>query len=115
MSSPVVFFDIAGSDDQALRRFYADVFGWNIGDDGQFTVTASAPLSAAIRRDPAEKRIYIGVEDVAAKLREIESAGGAVDAERFEVPGVVILGLFRDPAGNPMGLVELKDGVPRIP
>jgi len=26
---------------------------------------------------------------------------------RFEVSGVVVLGLFRDPAGNPMGLVEM--------
>ena len=28
---------------------------------------------------------------------------------------VVILGLFTDPAGNPMGLVEIKDGKPVIP
>jgi predicted enzyme related to lactoylglutathione lyase len=36
-------------------------------------------------------------------------------APRFEVPGVVVLGLFTDPAGNSMGLVEMQDGKPKIP
>jgi hypothetical protein len=32
------------------------------------------------------------------------------------VPGVVILGLFTDPAGNRMGVVELgPDGAPKVP
>jgi hypothetical protein len=32
------------------------------------------------------------------------------------VPGVVILGLFNDPAGNRMGLVEMgADGKAKIP
>jgi hypothetical protein len=31
------------------------------------------------------------------------------------VPGVVILALFTDPAGNRMGLVELADGKPIVP
>ena len=40
---------------------------------------------------------------------------GPDDAPRFEVPGVVILGLFRDPAGNPMGLVEMDGEQHRLP
>jgi hypothetical protein len=31
------------------------------------------------------------------------------------VKGVVIIGLFTDPAGNSMGLVEMKDGKLKIP
>jgi hypothetical protein len=34
---------------------------------------------------------------------------------RFEVKGVVVIGLFTDPAGNTMGLVEMKDGKPVVP
>ena len=74
-----------------------------------------SPLPGLIRPDPAEKRIYIGVEDIAAKLEEIVERGGLVDAPRFEVPGVVVLGLFKDPAGNPMALVEMENGKPKIP
>lgn len=56
------------------------------------------------------------MSDVAATLAEIELRGGKTVAPRFEVPGVVVLGLFTDPAGNAMGLVELTaDGKTRIP
>ncbi len=115
MTAPIVFLDIAGPDAQTLHHFYARLFGWSLAEDGQFTVDVASPLRAAIRQDPAEKRIYFGVNDVAAKLDQIKLLGGSIDALRFEVPGVVILGLFRDPAGNPMGLVEIEDGKPKIP
>ncbi|MEO0982346.1 MAG: VOC family protein [Pseudomonadota bacterium] len=115
MPAPIVFFDIAGPDVTALSAFYRQVFDWDVGTDGQFTVQVEAPISAAIRSDPAEKLLYVGVPDVAAALDQISAAGGAVDAPRFEVPGVVVLGLFKDPAGNRMGLVEMKDGALVVP
>ncbi len=115
MAAPIVFFDIAGPDDRALADFYASVFDWDINDDNRFAATASAEFSGAIRKDPAEIRIYIGVPDITACLARIEASGGTIDAPRFEVPGVVVLGLFRDPAGNPMGLVELDGEQLRIP
>ena len=48
-------------------------------------------------------------------LAQIKASGGSVDVPRFEVPGVVVLGLFKDPAGNEMGLVEIKDGTAKVP
>ena len=73
-------------------------------------------LFGTLRTDPAAKVIYIGVPDVAATLKEIAASGGKIVAPRFEVKGVVVLGLFDDPAGNTMGLVELTaDGKTRIP
>ncbi len=115
MTSPIVFFDIAGEDDAQLKAFYAAVFNWKANESGELTVPVVAPIRGAIRKDPAEKRIYVGVSDVAASLIEIEEAGGTIDVPRFEVPGVVVLGLFRDPAGNPMGLVEMDGDRHRIP
>lgn len=113
--APIVFLDIASPDSAKLHKFYSEVFGWNIAGDGKFTVKVASPLPAAIRKDPVEKRVYIGVKDVAAKLKEIKAKGGSIDVPRFAVPGVVILGLFKDPAGNPMGLVEMKDGKVKVP
>lgn len=115
MSAPILFMDIAGPDDQALRAFYTKLFGWDFSDQGQVQIEVRSPVGVAIRKDPAEKRIYMGVEDITAALQEIEKQGGSVDVPRFEVPGVVILGLFRDPAGNEMGLVEIEDGEVKIP
>lgn len=115
MTQPIVFFDIAGTDDAALKVFYSSVFGWEIDHTGQFSVPVTAPIQGSIRKDPAEKRIYVGVPDVTDCLSLIEQSGGSIDVPRFEVPGVVVLGLFRDPAGNPMGLVEMDGESPRIP
>lgn len=115
MIAPIVFFDIAGPDDLTLKAFYASVFGWAPDEAGQYVVPFADSVRAAIRKDPAEKRLYMGVSDISATLAKIEAAGGSVDTPRFEVPGIVVLGLFRDPAGNPMGLVEMRDGQPVIP
>jgi uncharacterized protein len=119
MPQPLVFFDIAGPDDELLKSFYASIFDWEVDHAGQFAVPVAAavavPIKAAIRKDPAEHRLYLGVPDVAASLSDIERLGGTIDVPRFEVPGVVVLGLFRDPAGNAMGLVEMDGSNPRIP
>lgn len=115
MAAPVVFFDIAGPDDEALRDFYSKLCDWDFDEGGQFTATVVHPFQGAVRKDPAEKRIYIGVPDVNDALALVEQSGGSIDVPRFEVPGVVVLGLFRDPAGNPMGLVEMDGDTHRIP
>jgi predicted enzyme related to lactoylglutathione lyase len=105
MSAPIVFFDIAGPDGAKLKDFYAGIFGWNINANlGIKTPT----LDGTLRQDPAEKIIYIGVPDINAALKEIEAKGGKTDTPRMVVPGVVTFALFRDPAGNRMGLVEVK-------
>ena len=114
-AAPIVFFDIAGPDSALLRRFYSEVFAWDIAEDGRLATSVVSPLSATIRQDPAEKVLYIGVDDVAAKLSQVHASGGSVDALRMEIPGVVVFGLFRDPAGNRMGLVEMHGGKPKIP
>jgi predicted enzyme related to lactoylglutathione lyase len=95
MSSPIVFIDIA--------------------EQSQARIAVNTPLGVAIRKDPAEKRIYIGVDDIKETLSQIEACGGSVDVPRFEVSGVVVLGLSKDPAGNEMGLVEIENGVPKVP
>ncbi|MEM7329097.1 MAG: hypothetical protein AAF437_10175 [Pseudomonadota bacterium] len=115
MSAPIVFFDIAGPDDAALRAFYQTVFDWPCGTPVTFAPGNAANLDMTIRKDPAEKLFYIGVPDVTAALADIEAAGGKTDVPRFEVPGMVVLGLFFDPAGNRMGLVEMQGNSPTIP
>lgn len=113
--APIVFFDLAGLKVDELKAFYADLFGWKSDSTGQLTIPVTAPLPSAFRQDPTDKRIYIGVDDVTKKLEEIKARGGSIDVPRFEVRGVAVLALFKDPAGNPMGLVEMQGGKPKIP
>jgi predicted enzyme related to lactoylglutathione lyase len=112
--APIVFFDIAGPDAAKLRAFYSSVFNWSI-DARNAIDKASAGLDGTLRQDPPEKVLYMGVPDVTAALTAIEAAGGTILAKRFEVPGVVIFGLFKDPAGNRLGLVEMEGGKVKIP
>lgn len=114
--APLVFFDIAGEDSAVQRKFYADIFAWDIDETGSFSTSTISPLPGLIRQEPTETIVYIGVRDVTETLREVEEKGGSVVYPRFEVPGVVILGMFRDPAGNRVGLVELdENGTPKVP
>lgn len=115
MPAPIVFFDIAGPDMASQAAFYRAVFDWDVGPDGRFAAPAATPLAGTLRADPAEKVLYIGVDDVSASLARIAAAGGQVVAPRFEIKGVVVLGLFTDPAGNRLGLVEMADGRPKVP
>ena len=115
MAAPLVFFDIAGPDEAALRAFYAKVFSWQCGMPGQFRPGNLSNIAANIRQDPAETVFYVGVPDVEEALQDVEEAGGTIDVPRFEASGTAILGLFRDPAGNRVGLVEIADGEPVIP
>jgi predicted enzyme related to lactoylglutathione lyase len=104
-SAPIVFFDIAGPDAAKLKSFYAGNFGWSIdAKDG-----IKAPnLKGTIRQDPHESLIYLGVADINAALKNIVASGGSVVLPRTVVPHVVTLAIFKDPAGNRMGLVELR-------
>lgn len=114
--APIVFFDIAGPDAAPQAAFYRDVFGWRAGPGGALSVPVTPDaLRGALRQDPAAKLIYLGVDDVAAALASVAAHGGAIVQPRFEVKGVVVLGLFTDPAGNSLGLVEMQDGKPKIP
>jgi hypothetical protein len=117
VQSPIVFFDIAGPATAGLQEFYSELFGWNPGADGNLRIAVQSPLFGSFRvENVPETLIYIGVEDVAAKLDEVTAKGGAIDFPRLEVPGVVILGMFRDPAGNRVGLVEINsEGTAVVP
>lgn len=107
MPAPIVFLDLAGPDSHALRKFYNTVFDWPPSAEPIFSPGSAADLQMTIREDPPEKVIYIGVPDVTGALAAVEAAGGKIDVPRFKAQSGVVLGLFLDPAGNRMGLVEM--------
>jgi predicted enzyme related to lactoylglutathione lyase len=103
--APIVFFDIAGPDAAKLKAFYAANFGWSI--DGADAIK-TPKLEGTLRQDPPETLIYLGVPDIDAALKAINASGGSTVMPRMVIPNVVTFALFKDPAGNRMGLVEVK-------
>ena len=116
MPAPIVFFDIAGPDLPKQKAFYDAVLGIKTDGMGRFETPAiGAAIPALLRTDPQETVVYFGVDDINATMAKVTANGGKIHAPRFTVPGVVILGLFTDPAGNRVGLVERKNGNPIVP
>ena len=113
--APVVYFSLFGPNGSELQRFYADVFDWKIAANGDVATTITPPLTGTIAQGAPETIIYVGVADVTATLQKVVARGGTIRYPRFEVPGRVILGVFKDPAGNSVGLVEMENGKAKIP
>ena len=103
-SAPIVFFDIAGPDAAKLKAFYAANFGWAIDDKLGIT---TPKLDGTLRQDPAEKIIYIGVSNLDDAMKKVAASGGQIVTPKIPIPSGTFA-LFTDPAGNRMGLVELK-------
>jgi uncharacterized protein len=113
--APVVFFSIFGPEGEKLQQFYAGLFAWKIAPSGDVMTTVSSPLPATIAKGVAETIVYVGVDDINATLAKVKERGGTIRYPRFEVPGRVVLAVFKDPAGNSVGLVEMENGKAKIP
>jgi len=117
MGNPVVHFEIFGKDAELLCAFYGDAFGWQIGErvgpndympvkpdsgDGISGGIGTCPDATY----PGHVTFYIKVDDVARSLEAIEQRGGTRMMGPDEVPGGPIIGMFRDPEGHAIGLVQ---------
>ena len=104
MSSPIVYFEIAGPDGARLRSFFKSV--WEIDGSSTIASRSTGGLRGGIREDPPDKVLYMGVDDIDDVLAKVEANGGSVVLRRTVVPKVVTFALFRDPAGNLLGVAE---------
>ena len=105
-SAPIVFFDIAGPDAAKLKEFYASNFGWGIDANNMIK---TPQLEGTLRQDPPEKIIYIGVTDLDAAMAKVKATGGTIETPKLPTPTGEQFVLFRDPAGNRMGLVGVRN------
>lgn len=121
MGNPVVHFEIIGPDPDALRSYYAALFGWEapagapvapeVSDQDAYSFV-DAPdgggIPGGIGGGPGwspRLSFYVGVADVEEALRDAERLGGTriLGPVRNEGTGVVV-GQFTDPAGNLVGV-----------
>lgn len=109
----ISFTEIPALDPAAASEFYAKMFGWYIEADeeaGMWFFTDpqgsfGAFYQAEAKSAPNSYTVYFIVEDVSAKLVEIEEAGRAMILEETVLPedwGKI--GLFMDLTGNVFGL-----------
>lgn len=118
MGNPVVYFEIMTKDASALREFYANAFGWQSrltpGGSGvadYAVIHNDSGVDGGIGEVPegydGHVTFYVGVTSVEAALQKIEELGGTRMMSET-IPGGPTIGLFRDPHGHTVGLVQIN-------
>ena len=115
MSAPVVWFEIAGQNLPEMTRFYGDLFGWTVNADNPSKygmvdtgTTDGIPGGMYATDDRAKEYVtfYVQVSDVAAALVKAEGLGAKVVQPATDIPEGPTVGVFADPQGHVIGLVQ---------
>ncbi|MBA3420947.1 MAG: VOC family protein [Thermoleophilaceae bacterium] len=120
MGHPVVHFEIIGNDAEKLRSYYSELFGWEIDSDNPMNygivpregnvsadgIGIGGGVGAAPEGYPGHVTFYIQVPDVEAALAKAESLGGSRTMGPDDVMEGVEIGLFNDPEGHLVGVVN---------
>jgi len=122
MGQPVVHFEVIGKDAAKLQSYYAEMFGWEIATnpdapmnygvvarDGNTNAEGAGiggGVGGGMDGQAGHVTFYVEVPDVEAGLAKAESLGGTRLMGPVDVPGGPVIGTFKDPEGNMIGLVE---------
>jgi predicted enzyme related to lactoylglutathione lyase len=124
--NPVVHFEMPAEDRKRVAEFYARVFGWKtekLGEDMRNYVLATTtetdergrPKSpGAINGGFFQKKedmpahypsVVIAVQDIREHMKKVESAGGKVLGEPWDIPQVGFYDSFLDTEGNRVAML----------
>ena len=123
MGQPVVHFEILGKDADRTQSYYSELFGWNIeslgfenptnyglvareGNTNADGIGIGGGVGNAPEGYSGHTTFYVEVPDAEAALAKAESLGGSRMMGPDQVPGGPVIGLFQDPDGNTVGVVE---------
>jgi len=120
MGQPVVHFEIVGKDVDKLKSYYSELFGWEINSENSIgygvvhrdgnTNADGVGIGGGISGGPEDYdghvTFYIQVPDVEAALAKAESLGGTRLMGPHEPMEGLVIGLFNDPEGHTIGVVN---------
>ena len=110
----IIHVELSAKDRNALSKFYADVFGWELQhiDEMNYTTFKAGDgvgggFNPVTDQNPAGTvTVYIQTDDVTASLNDIQKAGGTIISPEMDIPNTGKFGIFRDPQGNMLGLFK---------
>ncbi|OGD72329.1 MAG: hypothetical protein A2Y64_00460 [Candidatus Coatesbacteria bacterium RBG_13_66_14] len=99
-------FDIPAKNPDKLAPFYRDVFGWKTKvSRGYHMFRPPNSITGGLDTKVKAPVIYVEVADIAAKLGEVERAGGRVVTPKTHIgEGLGYYAYFADTEGNVIGL-----------
>jgi hypothetical protein len=125
--NPVVHFEMPAEDRKRMADFYTKVFGWKtqaLGEDMGNYVLATTVDSDEIGcpKEPGAinggffqktddkpsqyPSVVIAVEDIEEHMKKVETAGGKVLGEPWDIPGVGLYVSFFDTEGNRASMLQ---------
>ncbi|HEY2407309.1 MAG TPA: VOC family protein [Polyangiaceae bacterium] len=113
-SNAIVHWEIQAQDPNKLWKFYGDVFGWKIDSknpmnygmvDSKGSSGIAGGIGGSMGGQGSRVLVYAEVASIDATLKRVESKGGKTVMPRTDI-GPVIMGVYTDPEGNTMGLIE---------
>jgi len=111
---PVVHWEIQSKMPERLHEFYGEIFSWKIDANNSmnYGMVPSGGGKGSINggiggtMGPiSDVLVYVSVPDITATLDRIDANGGRTLMPRTDI-GPVIMGIFQDPEGNTLGLIE---------
>jgi uncharacterized protein len=115
MADPIVYLELPSTDLHASQQFFAKAFGWDVqlhGDSYAEWEPACPAVGCGFNlvapgadRPEIKPLAYIQVEDIEAKLAQIEAVGGRAIKPKTKISDVYgYYALFADPCGSVLGL-----------
>jgi predicted enzyme related to lactoylglutathione lyase len=120
MGQPVVHFEVVGKDGEKLQRYYGELFDWDVNANNEMKYglvdreansnAEGIGLGGGIGQGPAgyegHVTFYVEVPSVEGALSKAESLGGTRVMGPETIMDRMVLGQFKDPEGNVIGLIE---------
>jgi predicted enzyme related to lactoylglutathione lyase len=120
MGQPVVHFEVIGRDGERLRRYYSELFGWEIDANNEMNYgmvaregnvsSEGVGIGGGIGGGPdgyeGHVTFYVEVPDIEAALAKAESLGGTRVMGPETIMDQIELGQFKDPEGHVIGVVK---------
>ncbi|HTP36157.1 MAG TPA: VOC family protein [Candidatus Acidoferrales bacterium] len=112
MPHPIVHFEIGCRDRAKTERFFGDLFGWHIQQNGPASnIDTSGERGipghiTSLNHEPFHYTMfYVEVEDVQAYLDKAVALGGKILVPPIKIP-TGTFAWFADPDGNTIGLLK---------
>lgn len=128
---PVVHFEMPAKDKARVKKFYEEVFGWQMSqlgsDMGDYILAGTTPVDEnMMAKEPGAinggffeykdedgfnaPHLVIQVEDLNASIEEVKKSGGQIIGEPMEIKGIGLYQSIKDSEGNNVGMLQTPQG-----
>ncbi|MCF7811626.1 hypothetical protein K9N50_11630 [bacterium] len=120
-NNPICYWELASHDSEESVEFFRKVFGWKFEYDEKSAIhemiadpemlqLAGGGIFTLQKAKLPFLTLYIKVEDIETKRKEVEEAGGFIVIEPVDIGGGTWICLFNEPSGTTWAMLEKVKG-----